>query len=147
MALEREWTGYFLLDMEFSDEEEGEALRPTALRDPAAPSATEVERHNNTHMLFRAQCSVCVAGRARDRPHYYGSVPETKGVPEIVFDYAFMESSDEDENLAIFVVKDRRTRMVLSHVVPRKDVVHDHSVTQLLSDLKLLEVRRGDFEV
>ena len=132
MPLEREWTGDLLLDMEFIDEEEGEALRPIALRDRGAPSATEVERHNITHMPFRAWCSACVAGRAGDRPHNHGSAPETKRVPEIVFDY------DEDENQAILVVKDRRTRMVFSHVVPRKGVVHDHSATQLLSDLNWL---------
>ena len=129
--------GDLLPDMEFNDEEEGEALRPAALRDPGAPSATEIERHNITHMPFRAWCSACVAGRARDRPHHHGSAPETKGVPEIVFDYAFMGSSDEDENLAILVVQDRRTRLVFSHVVPRKGVAHDHSATQLLADLRL----------
>ena len=79
-----------------------------------------------------------MAGPARDRPHCHGSAPETKGVQEIVFDYVSMWSSDEDENLAILAVKDRRTRMVFSHVVPRKGVVHDHSATQLPSDLKLL---------
>ena len=130
--------GDLLPDMEFNDEEEGEALRPAALRDPGAPSATEIERHNITHMPFRSWCSACVAGRARDRPHHHGSAPETKGVPEIVFDNAFIGSSDEDENLAILVVKDRRTRLMFSHVVPRKGVVHDHSATQLLADLRLL---------
>ena len=50
----------------------------------------------------------CVAGRARDRPHSQGSAAETKGVAGIVFDNALMGSSDEDENLAILVVKDRR---------------------------------------
>ena len=133
MPLERESMGDLLPDMEFNDEEEGEALRPAALRDPGAPSATEIGRHNITHMPFRAWCSACVAGRARDRPHHHGSAPETKGVPEIVFDYAFVGSSDEDENLAILVVKDRRTRLVVSHVVPRQGVVHDH-----LADLRLL---------
>ena len=130
MPLEREWPGHG------SDEEDGKALRPTALRDPGAPSATEA---------YRAWRSACVAGRARYHPHYHGSAPETKGVPEIVFDYAFMGSSDEDENLTILVVNDRRTRMVFSHVVPRKGIVHDHSATQLLSDLT--GVQRGDFEV
>ena len=138
MPLESESTGDLLPDMEFNDEEEREALRPAALRDPGTPSATEIERHNITHMPFRAWCSACVAGRARDRPHHHGSAPETKGVPEIVFDYAFMGSSDEDENLAILVVKDRRTRLVFSHAVPRKGVVHDHSASQLLADLRLL---------
>ena len=57
---------------------------------------------------------------------------------KIVLDYAFMGSSDEDENLAILVVKGRRTRMVFSRVVPRKGVVHDQSATQLLADLQLL---------
>ena len=57
---------------------------------------------------------------------------------KIVFDFTFMGSSDEDENLAILVVKDGRTRMVFSRVVPRKGVFHDQSTTQLLADLKLL---------
>ena len=110
MPLERDSMEDLLPDMEFNDEEEGEALRPVALRDPGAPSATERERHNITDMHFRAWCSACVAGRARDRPHHHGSAPETRSVPEIVIDYAFMGSSDEDENLAILVMKDRRTR-------------------------------------
>ena len=55
-----------------------------------------------------------------------------------MFDNAFVGSSDEDENLAIFVVKNRRTRMVSLTLFHEKGVVHDQSATQLLADLKLL---------
>ena len=79
----------------------------------------EVERHNITQMPFRAWCSTRIAGTARDRPHSQGRAAETRSVPEIVFDCASMGSSDEAENLAILVVKDRWTRLVFSHVYPR----------------------------
>lgn len=38
----------------------------------------------------------------------------------------------------MLVFKDRRTRVMLSHVVPRKGVVHQHSTTQLFAGLKQL---------
>ena len=85
--------GDILPEMEFAEEDE--ALGDKALRDSGAPSATEIERHNITCMPVRARCSACVARRARDRPHHHGRAPETNGVPESVFDCAFVGSFDK----------------------------------------------------
>ena len=60
--------GDLLPDMEFNDEEEGEALRPAALRDPGAPSATEIDRTAQHHPHAFQSLVLCVRGRTSSRP-------------------------------------------------------------------------------
>ena len=124
------------LDKE-ENEEESEARAPRTLRDPGAPSAKEVEDHNVTHLPFRAWCAACVSGKARDRLHHRRE-QESKDIPEIVFDYCFMGDSDDAETLAIQVARDRRTRMIFAHVVPRKGMTHEYGANAMVEDLKRL---------
>ena len=117
--------------------EECEAREPSAVRDPGAPTQAEVDKHNLTHMLFRAWCPACVAGKARDRPHRPAD-EDSKGIPQIVFDYMFMGAEGDQETLAIQVARDRRSRMIFAHVVPRKGMSHAHGAEELVKDVEKL---------
>ena len=119
------------------DVEEEEAREPRTLRDPGAPTEAEVEQHNVTHLPFRAWCPACVEGKARDRPHRKQEGEENKNVPEVVFDYGFLGAEGE-ETIAIQVARDRRTKMVFAHVVPRKGFTHEHGAEEMVKDLKKL---------
>ena len=81
------------LDLEI---EESEAREPCILRDPGAPTESEVEHHNVTHLPFRAWCPACVEGKARDRPHKRQEDENEKRLPEVVFNYGFMGTEGED---------------------------------------------------
>ena len=82
-----------------------------------------------------------MAGRARDRPHKRRSRDENS-VPTVVFDYGFMGAAGDTETTPILVVKDVDTKMHFSHVVPRKGLVADHGVRQLVKDIERLGYRK-----
>lgn len=117
--------------------EEEEARKPRTLRDPGAPTEVEVEQHNVTHLPFRAWCPACVEGKARDKPHRKLDDSENKGLPEVVFDYGFLGAEGED-TIAIQVARDRKTRMLFAHVVPKKGFTHEHGAEEMIKDLKKL---------
>ena len=74
-------------EMDDSDEEEEKKVR--MMRDPGAPTQAQVDAHKMTHLPFRAWCSACVAGTAKDRPHRKDKAEE-KGIATMVFDYGFL---------------------------------------------------------
>ena len=131
-----EESGEEFRDIELECEEE-EAREPCVLRDPGAPTEAEVERHNVTHMPFRSWCPACVEGKARDKYHQKAEGQVGKEVPEIVFDYCFLGSEGED-TVAIQVTRDRRTRMIFAHVVPKKGFSHEHGTMELIKDIAKL---------
>ena len=120
------------------DEQTQDGQEAKGLPDPGKPSLSEIAAHNITHLPHRSWCPVCVKARARDRPHRPQRGPEQKDVPEVVFDYGFMGARGEEETQAILVIKDRRTRMYFSHVVPRKGLASEHGAKVLHEDLKKL---------
>ena len=114
--------------------EEEEALDPCVLR---APTEAEVDRRNVTHMPFRSWCPACVEGKARDKHHHKAEAQGEKEVPEIVFDYCFLGSEGE-ETIASQVARDRRTRMIFPHVVPKKGFSHEHRAAELIKHIAKL---------
>ena len=121
------------------EEEEDEASRPKAIWKPVRPSVKEVEEHNLTHMPFRNWCIFCVKGKAKDDPHKRKiKQDEEQDIPIVSIDYMFMESrearlrrkelnrrrggneNEEDKGMPILVLKDSRTKVALSRVVPHK---------------------------
>ena len=116
---------------------EEEAREPQVLRDPGAPTEAEVEKHNVTHLPFRSWCPACVEGKARDKHHKKREYQHNKEIPEIVFDYGFMGAEGE-ETIAIQVAKDRRTRMIFAHVVPKKGITHEHGAAEMTKDIAKL---------
>ena len=88
-------------DIELEVENESqEARAPKVFRDPGAPTETEIEQHNVTHLPFRAWCPSCVEGKARDRAHRRQDVEE-KSSAEVVLDYGFLGAQREEETFAI----------------------------------------------
>ena len=124
-------------EIECKEDEEGEAQQPHTLRDPGTPSPGEVEEHNITHMPFRSWCPACVHGKARDKHHQRRDQSE-KGLPEVVFDYCFLGAEGEEETVAIQVAKDRRTRMIFAHMVPKKGKTHEFGADAMIEDLEKL---------
>ena len=76
-------------------------------------------------------------GKAREKHHQKIEFQVDKEVPEIVFDYCFLGSEGED-TVAIQVTRDRRTRMIFAHVVPKKGFSHEHGATELIKDIAKL---------
>ena len=124
------------VDVEAECEDE-EARKAKPLRDPGAPTQSEIDAHNITHLPYRAWCPACVAGKARDRLHKAFAY-EDKGIPEVVFDYCFLGAEGEEETTAIQVAKDRRTRMIFAHMVPRKGLTHMHGAIEMVKDIEKL---------
>ena len=117
--------------------EESEARKLCVLRDPGALAEAEVEQHNVTHLPFRAWCPACVEGKARERPHRKQEDEDEKRLPEVVFDYGFMGAEGE-ETIAIQVARDRGTRLVFAHMVPKKGFTHEHGAVEMIKDIKKL---------
>ena len=125
------------IKVEEREEEEGkEARRPNTLRDPGAPTPREIEEHNVCHIPYRSWCPSCVSGKARDKPHRSVEQDE-KILPEVVFDYCFMGVEGE-ETVAIQVARDRKSRMLFAHAVPRKGMTHEHGAAAMVKDLAML---------
>ena len=125
-------------EIECEEKETEEAREPVLLRDPGLPTPKEVEQHNVTHMPFRSWCPHCVNGKAKDRHHKKQENKDDKSIPEIVFDYGFLGGKEDEETLAVQVARDRRTRMLFAHVVPRKGMINDHGAEALERDIERL---------
>ena len=111
-------------DPETEDGEE-EAEEPRVIRDPGKPSAREIEQHNMTHLPFRAWCSTCVAGRAKEDPHRkVAAEVKELGVPIVSSDFCFPGQQGED-NAIVLVTREHLSRSTFAHVVKSKSCVED----------------------
>ena len=115
-------------------EEEGRAVRARA--PPKGPTAGEWRVHRTTHYPFRSWCPYCVAGRAKSWPHLRQEATEEPQVPTICFDYCFLRDKPGGESIPVLVGRERKTRMLLAHVVPFKGGGVDWLVGQLMRDLR-----------
>ena len=52
-----------------------------------------------------------------------------------MFDYGFFGGEGDEETLAVQIAKDVGTKMLFAHVVPKKGVMVNHGVTQLMKDI------------
>ena len=77
----------------------------------------------------------CVSGRSRDRQHRRLDGRDQLEVPCVVFDYGFFGGEGDEETLAVQIAKDVGTKMLFAHVVPKKGVMVNHGVTQLVKDI------------
>ena len=114
--------------------EDTEAVRAKAIRDPGAPTAREVAEHELTHLPHRSWCAACVTGRSSDRQHKR-STRDPSNVPCIVADYGFLGGIGDEETVPVLIARDIDTKMLFAHVVPRKGLVAEHGVNQLVKDI------------
>ena len=126
------------VEIECGEKESDEAKTPEVLRDPGAPTPKEVDQHNATHLPFRSWCPHCLSGKAQDQHHKKREEQDEKQIPEIVLDYVFLASADDEETIPIQVARDRRTQMLFAHVVPRKGMVSQHGADAMEKDIEKL---------
>ena len=79
---------------------------------------------------------VCV-DVAKNDAHRRMDAEASHDVPHVSMDYCFM-GQDEEKCLPILVMKDHRSKMVFSHVVPKKGASIAYCVSQVVRDLEYL---------
>ena len=91
--------------------------------------------HRLAHYPFRSWCHQCVAGGAKSWPHFRQEVSDDGGAPTICFDYCFLRDHPGGESVPVLVGREKRTKMMLAHVVTFKGGGIDWLVGQLIRDL------------
>ena len=105
------------------------------------PSQKEIDEHMLTHIPFRSWCKFCVMGKSVASPHRKIDKSEDT-VPTVSIDYAFLNDKQEvikEENagMPILAIKDRKTGMMQSRVVPAKGN-DKFAIKRLVKDIELL---------
>jgi hypothetical protein len=104
------------------EDEEGAMVRVGKAE--KAPSKQEVTMHMVNHIPFRSWCRHCVRGKANGNPHRRkGTIDGEIREPVVSVDYMFMhdnQGESEEKGMPIMVIKDRKTRIVRTRVVPQK---------------------------
>ena len=125
-------------DTKIIDEEDeptiGEEAPVRMTRNPADPTAEERERHDATHLPFRAWCPVCVAARATEDPHYRATVDEkAEGKPQVCADYCQIGDDIEDktDKQECLVARDKWTKMMHACIAEVKGNEDDNTAKQL----------------
>ena len=99
-------------DEEEEDEGENGIRKPKKRKDPKEPTEAERQEHEMTHIPFRSWCRHCVRGRGKEEA--CRQIKREYEVAEIHMDFMFMGDEGSGETLAVLVVKERSTGMVLS---------------------------------
>jgi hypothetical protein len=86
---ENEGVGGVMVD-ESEVEEEHEAKKPKAVRDPGSPTEEMIKEHDLTHLPYRSWCPQCIQGKAPDDAHRKTDKDEKCIIPQVVFDYGFL---------------------------------------------------------
>ena len=103
-------------------------------RNPADPTAKERERHDATHLAFRAWCPVCVAARATEDPHYRATADEkAEGKPQVCADYCHIGDDIEDktDKQECLVARDKWRKMMHACIAEVKGNEDDNTAKQL----------------
>ena len=111
-----------LYGQEEQHEEVEEAREGKTRTLPKGPAAEQIRVHRLTHCPFRSWYPQCVAGRAKSWPHFRQEVDDDGGVPTICFDYCFLRDHPGGESVPVMVGREKRTKMMIAHVVPFKQV-------------------------
>ena len=135
---DRREDGLFGQEEEFEEVEEAREGKTRA--PPKGPSEEQVRVHRLTHCPFRSYCPQCVAGRAKSWPHFRQEVSDDGGVSTICFDYCFLRDHPGGESVPVLVGPEKRTKMMLVHVVPFKGGGVDWLVDQLIRDFRKMGV-------
>ena len=94
------------------------------------PTREEIRVHNVTHLLFRAWCPHCIAGRAKDEAHH-DREEESGHQWEVHFDDAFPRNETGGDHVAMLVGRSRQDRMLVAHIVPIKGADHEWVVRNI----------------
>ena len=135
---------------------------PQPYRLPKAPSKTEVQNHELTHLPFQPWCRQCVESYARQNAHTQRShesrssdptEPEHEKAFELQLDYSFMKTSlAGDHMITILLIYCVQTQACFAQRVPRKGPGVPGLIPLILSWLgehRMLNAKidlRGDIE-
>lgn len=130
-------------------DDEGEvdrgARKTKKMNDPQKPSKEEVEEHCKTHLPFRSWCRHCVRGRGKEMAHYRQEGESTMN--EVHLDFFFMGLENEPgKTVPILAAKERRSKMVMASVVPKK-TTGTFIAKRVLAFMKEVGVEYGDLVV
>ena len=122
---------------EVDDKTSEEAMKVHKRRRCDGPP-TELERvdHARTRPC-RTWCPACVAGRGRASPHPRSPQDETVG-EMVACDYCFLRNGPNVACAPTLVANDRRTKLLMSHVVPCRGADQEWVVAQTPRDLERL---------
>ena len=128
---EDDWEGW--IDLEDGSEE---ARLNRMCRPCNPPSADMIRQHDLSHCQYRSWCSICVQAAADDRPHVARPDGSDDG-PEVHSDYAFFRNKRGDKvHMPVLISKNRKTKSISAHVVPKKGTGGGWIVQQYLRDLR-----------
>ena len=134
-----------------------EAVQPRGIRDPGQPTAEERRLHNLTHCPFRAWCSACVKGQAKDDPHRtVRGIWAEELVPRIRADYLFLTENAETtagehgesaiervkKSLTVLVAQESLCRSVWAYAVKSKGAKEDWVISQICEDLETVGLQK-----
>ena len=97
-----------------------EANVPWTRRFPYKPTEDERMSHSVSHLPFRAWCSHCVQGLARDWPHRSDYGPRHQTFPWLQWISAFVNTESDDDVLTILAMKEKPCQSVGATVLPDK---------------------------
>ena len=97
----------------------GEAAAPWTRRLPYKPTDDERMSHSVSHLPFRAWCSHCVKGLARDGSHRRDDGPPPD-IPIAAMDFCFVHTESDDDVLTILAMKEKPFQSVGATVLPDK---------------------------
>ena len=129
---------------EETEEPETGARKTRMMRDPRLPTQEELLEHEKTHLPFRDWCPFCVRGRGKEMAKR--RTEEEEGIPEVHIDYCFPKSAG-GQGVTILAARERRTRMVMATVVPRKGTEGAFAAKRVISFLAELGISANDIVV
>ena len=109
------------MDEEVSGQGAGDPDRHIAkgLQEPGTPSERERREHELTHLPYRAWCAICRGARGYTIAHQHHS-DEFNEIPVVSADYFFMGEIESPGCIASLIIKDCRSKSIISLAVPRK---------------------------
>ena len=123
------------------------------LKEPGTMTQAEFDEHCAAgHVPWRSNCASCVAGMATEDPHR--SKKEKGRLPELAYDYAYLNPKDEErvrrgekrpEYLTRLLIGKEEPRFGahFAHLIPRKGVSHsNHGVEYVNEDVRRLGCKR-----
>ena len=123
----------------FEEAEEGRKAKSNLVQE--LPSQAEIDEHMLTHIPFRSWCRYCVMGQSVAVAHRKGD-KSNEGIPTVSIDYAFLNKKQEVDSvenvgMPILAIKDRKSGMIQSRVVPAKGI-DKFAIKRLKKDIELL---------
>lgn len=148
--------GAKMQDGDIGDEDQEEAERPRALRDPGRPSQAEIDEHDLTHIPYRPWCNACVRAKAKNKMSLkIRGVYSENLVPRVRLDYCHLtehaervegehgeeETTKAESSVTALVMQESTCRSVWAYAFEHKGAADDWIVEQICEDLDTIGLR------